>query len=192
MIDSNTRRSSLSDLGVNSPCTFNVIWDGGDQRTIGGTEADDNTSSQISQRPYTPPQREELKLEIGRTFIFKDFVGSFKNKNISKYALWLIPVNTNGKREEANDFGGGYQEVKYFPLQLNRAFIIATFFGEIELQEDVLMESFMKYLPSEESARIVSALEKEYIDISEDEDLMDILSSLGSKRILKGNCAQFY
>lgn len=171
-------------------------------------------------------------MEIRRTFIFEDMVKAFKDDSIANKALWLIPVNTNGKREEADDFGGvfrdllsafwseffnkaaqgmtvmvpsirhdfnmedwqsicrillkGYQEVKYFPLQLDKSFVISTLFGEKELKEDILMDSFLKYLPTEESDTVEAAMKKEFLDSSdEDEDVVDILASLGSKRVPK-------
>ncbi len=36
---------------------------------------------------------------------------AFKDDSIANKALWLIPVNTNGKREEADDFGGVFRDL---------------------------------------------------------------------------------
>ena len=37
LITSATKRRSLSDCGVSSPCTFNVVWDGSTENTVSTT-----------------------------------------------------------------------------------------------------------------------------------------------------------
>lgn len=79
----------------------------------------------------------------------------------------------------------GFKDVGYFPLKLSKAFMIATLFGEQLITPEILFQSFFLYLPVGEQSLLKTCLEKEEIDINgEDEELIDLLQGLSSKRIV--------
>ena len=78
----------------------------------------------------------------------------------------------------------GFRQLNFFPVNLNRAFLIATIFGEREVTEKVLLDSFLAYLSRDERALVVDALngtlEDEHID-----EWLDFLDRFGCKRVPK-------
>lgn len=78
----------------------------------------------------------------------------------------------------------GFRQLTFFPVNLNRAFLIATIFGEREVTEQVLLDSFLAYLSRDERALVVDALngtlEDEHID-----EWLDFLDRFRCKRVPK-------
>ena len=79
----------------------------------------------------------------------------------------------------------GLREVDYFPIKISKAFMTSCVFGESAVAEDVLLESFYNYLPADDAVVLKTSVEKETINVyGDDEDVLDILTSLFSKRII--------
>ena len=78
----------------------------------------------------------------------------------------------------------GFYQLNFFPVKLSRAFLIATLFGECEVAQHVLIDSFLAYLAKDERALVMHALEGTLKDEHTDEWL-DFLDRFGSRRIPK-------
>ena len=80
----------------------------------------------------------------------------------------------------------GYDEVRYFPIKIAKAFMVSCFFGEGALNDDVPLDSFFNFLPTDDTKVLKEAVDKESLDLSdEDSEVMEIISSLSSKRLAK-------
>ena len=60
-----------------------------------------------------------------------------------------------------------YQDVKFFPIRLNKVFLFATLFDSRDLPEEMLLNSFLKYVSKDERDIIEAAL-KDELDESQD------------------------
>ena len=74
----------------------------------------------------------------------------------------------------------GFIDLKYFPYMLSKAFIVSFLFGEESVSEEILINSFKRYLAKDEEKVISDALEGDLNSRREDEedeenDLIDIL-----------------
>ena len=78
----------------------------------------------------------------------------------------------------------GFYQLNFFPVKLNRAFLIATLYGESEVSQQVLVDSFLAYLSRDERALVVHALNGTLEDEHRDEWL-DFLDRFGCKRVPK-------
>lgn len=78
----------------------------------------------------------------------------------------------------------GFYQLKFLPVKLNRAFLIATLFGESKVSQQMLLDSFLAYLSRDERALVVHALNDTLEDEHSDEWL-DFLDRFGCKRVPK-------
>lgn len=130
--------------------------------------------------------------------VFRDLLSSFWSEFLKGHAVGeteMVPcirhdTSSDDWKAVCHILKKGYSTVKYFPIKLSKSFVKAAFFGEKSVNEDDLINSFFNYLPVGDADTLRKSLEKEVIDLmGEDEDLMDVLSSLASKRIVKTNVA---
>ena len=54
-------------------------------------------------------------------------------------------------------FVKGYQDVKFFPVKLNKVFLYAALFDSRDLLEEMLLHSFLKYVSKDERDIIEAA-----------------------------------
>ena len=124
--------------------------------------------------------------------VFRDILSAFWAEFLKGHAVGeaeLIPLIKH-------DFSGenwkavsriivkGYKDVNYFPIRINKAFMISCIFGEHSLTDEALFDSFMSFVPIEDKETLKEALKKDKLDINgDDEDVLDVLSSLSSKRV---------
>eukprot|EP00794_Sanderia_malayensis_P002136 gene2136-2424_t len=139
-IKSDQKRTSLADVGVAVPCTFNVVWDGTDfpvdQQTNSEVEAssssvaNDSSSDEIMKASLSCISNDVLKITIRRTFIVEDMIKTFSDLNILDKRLEMQAVNERGQVEQADDFGGVYRDIltAFWSELLNRLFT-----GETEM-----------------------------------------------------------
>lgn len=76
----------------------------------------------------------------------------------------------------------GFCQLNFFPIKLNRAFLIATLFGEQALMQHDLLDSFLAYLSKDEQTLVSSVLNGNLDDDQADEWL-DFLQRFGCKRV---------
>ena len=69
----------------------------------------------------------------------------------------------------------GYQQAKYFPIFLLKAFVISSIFGEQAVTKECLFDSFMAYISKDEQDLLRKCLDGQ-MDLS-DEDVLEMLSS---------------
>ena len=122
--------------------------------------------------------------------VFRDILSAFWNDVLKGHATGesygMVPcIRHDFSSEEwcsvARIIVKGYKEVEYFPVRLNKAFVAKALFGEEVLSADALLESFLMYIPTEDKSVIEKAMEEE--DISDIDDVTEILTTLSSKRI---------
>ena len=63
----------------------------------------------------------------------------------------------------------GYQDVKFFPVKLNKVFLFAVLFDGRDMPEEMLLNSFLKYVSKDERDLIETAL-KDELDESQDDE----------------------
>ena len=69
----------------------------------------------------------------------------------------------------------GYQQAKYFPIFLSKAFVISSLFGEQAVTRECLYDSFKMYISKDEQEMLRKCLDGQ-ID-GTDEDRLEMLSS---------------
>ena len=69
----------------------------------------------------------------------------------------------------------GYQQAKYFPIFLSKAFVISSLFGEQAVTRECLYDSFKMYISKDEQEILRKCLDGQ-IDATDD-DLLEMLSS---------------
>ena len=67
----------------------------------------------------------------------------------------LVPVVRHDFREEeweaiARILVKGYQDVKFFPIKLNKVFLFVALFDNKNVPEEMLLNSFLKYVSKDE------------------------------------------
>eukprot|EP00794_Sanderia_malayensis_P012410 gene12410-13694_t len=141
-LNSISKRQSLSELGINKPCIFNVYWDG-NEPPLEQQGINVPNMSNATDFNYAQPNNEEttavengtgsddvVKAKIRRTFIIKDMISTFSDSEILGRRIEIIPVNERGQLENADDLGGVYRDI----LSAFWAEIIeASFTGETEM-----------------------------------------------------------
>ena len=68
----------------------------------------------------------------------------------------------------------GYQDVKFSPVKLNKIFLFAALFDSRDMPEEMLLNSFLKYVSKDERDLIETAL-KDELDESQDDEWMGFL-----------------
>ena len=76
----------------------------------------------------------------------------------------------------------GYQDVKFFPVKLNKAFLFAALFDSRDLPEETLLNSFLKYFSKDERDIIEAAL-KDELDKSQDDEWIAFLETFECRTI---------
>lgn len=66
---------------------------------------------------------------------------------------------------------------------LSQAFIISVMFGEDKVPEDILLQSFKKYITKDEEEVISEALEGNVGDCTDASELLDVLDRLGCRKL---------
>ena len=77
-----------------------------------------------------------------------------------------------------------YGELRYYPILLNKAFMISCVFGEHNVSDETLLQSFFNYIPLGERQIVKESLIKENISVDgDDSELLDILSNYSTGRV---------
>ena len=77
-----------------------------------------------------------------------------------------------------------YRELRYYPLLLNKAFMISWVFGEHTVSDETLLQSFFNYIPLGERQIVKESLIKENISVDgDDSELLDVLSNYSTRRV---------
>ena len=82
----------------------------------------------------------------------------------------------------------GYNDVGYYPITINKAFMVSCVFGEQAVSEEMLLRSFLNFITYEERETVKCSLSKDILDLDEggtDEDIMEILSNFNCKRLAR-------
>lgn len=77
----------------------------------------------------------------------------------------------------------GYQEVKYFPVLLNKVFIFSTIFDGKDIPYELLLKSFLAYLSKDERDLVQAALNEEDMDEIQNKEFLDFLETFGARRV---------
>ena len=78
----------------------------------------------------------------------------------------------------------GYRELHYYPILLNKAFMISCVFGEHTVSDETLLQSFFNYIPLYERQIVKESLIKENISVDgDDSELLDVLSNYSTRRV---------
>lgn len=76
----------------------------------------------------------------------------------------------------------GFHQLNFFPIKLNKAFLIATLFGESEVSQEILLDSFLAYLSKDERALVMHSLGNT-LDDEQNDEWLDFLDRFGCKRV---------
>eukprot|EP00794_Sanderia_malayensis_P002340 gene2340-2693_t len=156
IIESRSKRKSLTDCGLVSPCTFNVI-------------------SEV----------EEVAAESQEAHVLQPLLQQVSD-NLEHHSGMLVvlkPVNNRGEEEEAEDDGGVFRDLmsSFWPKKL---FATVALFGEKSVSSSLIRESFFRFIPSADCEILKSCLSKENLDLSgEDEEVVDVLSNFSLRRL---------
>ena len=77
--------------------------------------------------------------------------------------------------------------MKYFPLSLSKSFVVVAVFGEHVLSREELMEGFFRYFPFADATVLKIAINQESLTEEDRNDVIDILSTLSSRRTFHTN-----
>lgn len=78
----------------------------------------------------------------------------------------------------------GYQQVGFFPIKLGKAFTITCLFGEEAVKEDLLLESFLAYLSSDERELVNLSLNGK-LEEEQENEWLDLLERFDCKTVPK-------
>ena len=121
--------------------------------------------------------------------VYRDVLSSFWNEFYSGYCLGdeeLVPqIRHDVTRQDwisiVNVFIKGYSDCGYVPARINKIFLKLCLYGnEASISDEELLSCFFMFMSKEDSKTIKSAINGEEED---DDNLLDILTSLGSKRV---------
>ena len=82
----------------------------------------------------------------------------------------------------------GYNDVGYYPITINKAFMVSYVFGEQAVSEEMLFRSFLNFITYEERQTVKCSLSKDILDLDAggtDEDILEILSNFNCKRLAR-------
>ncbi len=79
----------------------------------------------------------------------------------------------------------GYKEVKFFPIKLSKVFISAILFDEKEITKDLMIESFLSYISSDERDLVNEVLTNDKLSDEQNEEWEDFLERFGCRKIPK-------
>lgn len=135
---------------------------------------------------------------MGREEAGQDVKGIFRDA-ISNFWKEFYLTCTMGEREKVpvlrHDFKEadwaavakilvkGFTDLQYFPLMLSQTFILATLLGEEAVPNEMIVKSFCKYLSKDEEEVVSNAMEKKSLDLSEDEELMELLNRFDCRKL---------
>eukprot|EP00794_Sanderia_malayensis_P000932 gene932-242_t len=115
-----SKRQSLSELGINKPCTFNVYWDG-NEPPLEQQGINVPNMSNATDFNYAQPNNEETTA---------DMISTFSDSKILGRRIEIVPVNERGQLENADDLGGVYRDIlSAFWAEIMKA----SFTGETEM-----------------------------------------------------------
>ena len=78
----------------------------------------------------------------------------------------------------------GYIEVKFFPVKLSKVFISAVLFNEEEITKDLMIDSFLCYIASDERNLVKEILTNEKLTDEQNEEWKDFLEFYASVQAL--------
>ena len=77
-----------------------------------------------------------------------------------------------------------YSELRYYPILVNKAFMISCVFGEHNVSDETLLQSFFNYIPLEKRQIVKETVLKENISGDGfDSELLDVLSNYSTRRV---------
>lgn len=79
----------------------------------------------------------------------------------------------------------GYKEVKFFPIKLNKVFLSAVLFSEKEITKDLMIESFLSYISSDERELVNEVLTNEKLSDDQEKEWLDFLDRFGCRKMPK-------
>lgn len=74
----------------------------------------------------------------------------------------------------------GYQQLKFFPLKLNKAFFVAALFGEGDVTDELLLNSFHGYVSQDERDLVNLAIDNKLTE-QQQEEWREFLDRFGCK-----------
>ena len=79
----------------------------------------------------------------------------------------------------------GYEDAKVFPIKLSKVFVSTVLFDEEVITNDLMLESFLSYISSDEKDLVTEALKKEELSEEQNEEWEEFLERCGSRKIPK-------
>lgn len=120
--------------------------------------------------------------------VYTSFWSEFSSRSAEGEEARVPALNPKWQLEEWNAIGRillkGYQDLRYFPLQLAPSFTYALIHGEHMVAPEILMSSFMLYLSKMDRDVVLQALNG-ILPNDETDDLVDILDRFGYTSVPK-------
>ena len=119
---------------------------------------------------FTPVHMSYRVMEIRRVNIMKDMIDNFKDDSILSYPIKVVMINSFGKKERGEDDGGLLRDVlSAFWMEFYNSCTVGEY-----VPEEMLLNSFSKYVSKDERDLIETAL-KDELDESQDDEWMGFL-----------------
>ena len=78
----------------------------------------------------------------------------------------------------------GYRELLYYPILLNKPFMISCVFEEHTVNDETLLQNFLNYIPLDERQIVKESLIKKNISVDgDDSKLLDVLPNCSTRRV---------
>ena len=109
---------------------------------------------------------EEIAADFGG--VMRDILSAFWDELNKEHAcgdIEMIPCirhdfGYDEWREVARVIVKGYRELRYYPILLNKAFMISCVFGDYTVSDETLLQSFFNYIPLDERHIVKESLIK--------------------------------
>ena len=85
----------------------------------------------------------------------------------------------------ARIFVKGYKDANVFPIKLSKVFICTVLFNEEVITNDLMFESFLSYISSDEKDLVTEALKNDELSEEQNEEWEEFLERFGSRKIPK-------
>ena len=85
----------------------------------------------------------------------------------------------------ARIFVKGYKDANVFPIKLSKVFICTVLFNEEVITNDLMLESFLSYISSDEKDLVTEALNNDELSEEQNEEWEKFLERFGSPKIPK-------
>ena len=79
----------------------------------------------------------------------------------------------------------GYEDAKVFPIKLSKVFVSTLLFDKEVITNDLMLESFLSYISSDEKDLVTEAFKNEELSEEQNEEWEEFLERFGSRKISK-------